>query len=63
MTASARSFFDIAPYALAFLFAALIPRRQGLAERIGLGIVAALSVLFVKGLWPGVGPTPEPGAE
>ncbi len=58
MTASARSFFDIAPYALSFLAAALVPRRQGLAERFGLGIVAALAVLFVKGLWPTVGAPP-----
>jgi NADH-quinone oxidoreductase subunit M len=58
VTASARSFFDIAPYALAFLFAALLPRRQGMAERFGLGLVAVLTVLFVKGLWPSVGSPP-----
>jgi NADH-quinone oxidoreductase subunit M len=58
VTASARSFFDIAPYALAFLFAALLPRRQGMAERFGLGLVAVLTVLFVKGLWPSAGSPP-----
>jgi NADH-quinone oxidoreductase subunit M len=63
VTASARSFFDIAPYALAFIFAALLPRRNGLAERFGLGLVAALTVLFVKGLWPGVGAPADPSGE
>jgi NADH-quinone oxidoreductase subunit M len=62
VTASARTFFDLAPYALAFLFAALLPKRKGMTERFGLGVVAALSVLFVRGLWPSAGPaTVEPG--
>ena len=38
---------------LAFAVAALIPRRQGTAERVALGIVAALAVMLVKSLWPG----------
>jgi NADH-quinone oxidoreductase subunit M len=52
MTA-AQTFFEILPYALAFAVAAVVPRRQGLAERAGLGIVGALTLLFVKGMWPG----------
>jgi NADH-quinone oxidoreductase subunit M len=53
MNATARAFFDIAPYALAFAIAAFMPRRKGAAERAGLGIVAILTVLFAKSLWPG----------
>ncbi|HEX6277229.1 MAG TPA: NADH-quinone oxidoreductase subunit M [Polyangiaceae bacterium] len=52
MNATARAFFDIAPFALAFAVAALLPRRHGKAERAGLGIVAVLTLLFVKSLWP-----------
>jgi NADH-quinone oxidoreductase subunit M len=53
MNATARAFFDIAPYALVFALAALLPSRKGTAERVGLGIVAALTMLFLKSLWPG----------
>jgi NADH-quinone oxidoreductase subunit M len=48
----AAALFQIAPYALAFVVGALIPRRQGAPERIAIGIVAALSVLLVRSLWP-----------
>src|ERR1051325_7225705 len=51
MTSLASSFFAFVPYVLVFALAALLPRRQGVAERVGLGIVAALTLLFVKGLW------------
>jgi NADH-quinone oxidoreductase subunit M len=51
----AKSFFEIAPYALAFVVGALISGRKNTAERVGIGTVAALSVLFVKSLWPGPG--------
>src|SRR6185503_12811257 len=63
MNATARAFFDIAPYALAFALAAFIPRRQGVAERVGLGIVAVLTVLFVKSLWPSAEASPAKGPE
>ena len=58
MTPAATTFFDIVPFVLAFVVAALLPRRQGVAERVGLGAVAAFAVLIVKGLWP----TPGAGA-
>jgi len=44
--------FEAWPYLLAFVVGVLIPRRQGLYERIAVGVVAALSVLLVMGLWP-----------
>jgi len=60
----ARTFFDIVPYVLAFAVAALLPRRQGAAERAGLGAVAVFAVLIVKGLWPsGLPDTPNPAGE
>jgi len=59
LTASARTFFDLAPYVLAFFAAFILPRRQGLAERFGLGIVAMLTVLLVSGLWPSAGEAKE----
>ncbi len=41
------------PYVLAFLVGVFVPRREGWAERVALGVVAALGVAFVVGLWPG----------
>jgi NADH-quinone oxidoreductase subunit M len=52
MSSSASTFFDLVPYLLAFAVGCLLPRRQGAAERAGLGVIAALSVLVVKSLWP-----------
>jgi NADH-quinone oxidoreductase subunit M len=66
MNATASAFFDLAPYALAFAVAALIPREKRAALRVGLGLVAVLSLLFLKSLWPdgaraaGDGPEWEP---
>ncbi len=55
--------FEAWPYLLAFAVGVLIPRRQGLFERVAIGVVAALSVLLVMGLWPGkevVADAPKP---
>ncbi|MEO6599527.1 MAG: NADH-quinone oxidoreductase subunit M [Polyangiaceae bacterium] len=52
MNPLASALFQIAPYALAFTVGALIPRRQGAAERCALGIIAVLTLLFVRSLWP-----------
>jgi len=52
MNPLAQALFQIAPYLLAFTVGVLIPRRQGTPERIAIGIVAALSLLLVRGLWP-----------
>jgi NADH-quinone oxidoreductase subunit M len=38
------------------LVAALVPRRNGVKERLGLGLVAALTVLFVSWLWDAPAP-------
>ncbi|MFO0565920.1 MAG: NADH-quinone oxidoreductase subunit M [Polyangiaceae bacterium] len=45
--------FEAWPYLAAFVAGVMIPRRQGLFERIGIGAVAALSLVLVLGLWPG----------
>jgi NADH-quinone oxidoreductase subunit M len=60
---TAGTFFALAPYLIAFAVGALLPRRHGLAERVGLGLVGALSVLFVKGLWPTNEPDTNPAGE
>jgi NADH-quinone oxidoreductase subunit M len=44
--------FEAWPYLAAFVFGVLVPRRKGLFERIAIGVVAALSVVLVMGLWP-----------
>src|SRR6478752_1324321 len=44
---------DFLPYLLAFALGAIIPRKQGKAERVAIGITLALSILFVKSMWPG----------
>jgi NADH-quinone oxidoreductase subunit M len=48
-----RAVVDVLPYVLAFAVGAILPRRQGKAERFGIGVTAALSLLLVKSLWPG----------
>src|SRR6478736_2664930 len=52
MHSLALALFQFAPYLLAFAVGALIPRRQGAPERVAIGIVAALSLLLIRGLWP-----------
>src|SRR5690606_30845357 len=59
MSPAARGLFEIIPYALAFAVGALLPRGRSKIERFGLGVVAVLSVLFVKGLWPERGSSSE----
>jgi NADH-quinone oxidoreductase subunit M len=46
------SLFEAFPFLLAFAFGAVLPVRRGWAERAGLGLVAMLTFLFVKGAWP-----------
>jgi NADH-quinone oxidoreductase subunit M len=59
----AQALFQIAPYVLAFVVGALIPRRQGTPERVAIGIVAALALLLVRGLWPSASaPVPDENA-
>jgi NADH-quinone oxidoreductase subunit M len=48
-----RAVVDFLPYLLAFAVGALVPRRQGKAERFAIGVTAALSILLVRSLWPG----------
>ncbi|HEY8946210.1 MAG TPA: hypothetical protein VIM73_18295, partial [Polyangiaceae bacterium] len=52
MSPLARIVFDLVPYALAFAFGALIPRRHSTLERTALGLTAALSLLAIRALWP-----------
>ncbi len=56
MNPLALALFQIAPYVLVFSAGVLIPRRQGTPERIAIGIVAALALLLVRGLWPSAAP-------
>jgi NADH-quinone oxidoreductase subunit M len=48
-----RAVVEFLPYLLAFVAGALVPRRQGKAERFAIGLTAALSMLMVTSLWPG----------
>jgi NADH-quinone oxidoreductase subunit M len=48
-----RVLVEFLPYLVAFAAGAIVPRRQGKAERFAIGLTAALSILFVKSLWPG----------
>jgi NADH-quinone oxidoreductase subunit M len=47
-----RVLFESAIYVVAFAAGALIPRSRAWFERFAVGLVAALSVVLVKGLWP-----------
>src|SRR3954469_16827295 len=63
MNPIAAALFQIAPYLVVFAAGALIPRRQGVPERVAIGIVAALTLLLVRSLWPAEGSaTPDPNA-
>ncbi len=63
MSPAAKGFFELLPFVLVFLAGALVPRRQGLAERFGLGVIAALGLLLLKGLWPGESAQAQPAEE
>ena len=52
MNPLASALFQFAPYLLVFAVGALIPRRQSTPERVGIGIIAALTLLLVRSLWP-----------
>ncbi len=58
MNPLANLFFESVPYVLAFALGMAIPRRQAWFERVAIGIVGALAVLLVKGLWPSAEASP-----
>src|SRR5258707_13757235 len=58
-----RAVVELLPYLLAFAAGAVVPRRQGKAERFAIGVTAALSILFIKSMWPGVAPEADTAAE
>jgi NADH-quinone oxidoreductase subunit M len=58
-----RAVIEFLPYLLAFAVGAVVPRRQGKAERFAIGITAALSILFVKSLWPTFAGDSDPSKE
>lgn len=58
-----RAVVEFLPYLLAFAAGALVPRRQGKAERFAIGITAALSILFIKSMWPALGGESDPSTE
>ena len=64
MNPLAAALFQFLPYVLLFVVGYLVPRRQGTPERIAIGIVAALSLLVVKSLWPSAtAPIPDENAK
>ena len=65
MSPLGKGLFQIIPYLVAFVIGALVPRRQGTAERFAIGVVAALAVLVVRSLWPAaeVVPVDQPAHE
>jgi NADH-quinone oxidoreductase subunit M len=58
-----RAVVEFLPYLLAFAAGAMVPRRQGKAERFAIGVTAALSILFIRSLWPGGHAESDPAAE
>ncbi len=65
MTPLGNAFIELWPYAAAFLVGWALPRREGKAERFGLGLIGVLAVALVMGLWPEAGgaAVEDPGAE
>jgi NADH-quinone oxidoreductase subunit M len=58
-----RAVVEFLPYLLAFAAGAMVPRRQGKAERFAIGVTAALSILFIRSLWPGGSTESNPAGE
>lgn len=52
MSPAAKGIFELLPYLAVFAIGALIPRRQGMLERIAFGVVGVLSLALISGLWP-----------
>ncbi|MBM4361926.1 MAG: NADH-quinone oxidoreductase subunit M [Deltaproteobacteria bacterium] len=52
MSPLAAILIDAAPFGAAFAAGALLPRRQGAAERAALGVVSLLSLAVIQSLWP-----------
>jgi len=63
MNPLAAAIVQLWPYALAFVVAAAIPRRQGRWERFAIGLSAVLGVAFLRGMWPGTEAPSEPPIE
>lgn len=57
MNPTATSFFEAAPFLIAAVIGAAVPSGRSWAERICVGIVAGLSVVFLQSMWPGVAET------
>ena len=53
MTPVGKAIFDLVPYVAAFVVAMLIPSRKVRYERAALGLIAVLTLAFVRGMWPG----------
>jgi NADH-quinone oxidoreductase subunit M len=62
MSPLAKALIEIWPYIAAFIVGALVPRRQSRPERAAIGIVAALALALIVGLWPGGQAAAEGGA-
>ncbi|MDX2051418.1 MAG: NADH-quinone oxidoreductase subunit M [Polyangiaceae bacterium] len=62
MNPLANLFFESFIYLAAFAVGAAIPRRHAWFERLSIGIVGALAVLLIKGLWPSAEAAPEQAA-
>jgi NADH-quinone oxidoreductase subunit M len=61
MSPMVAALLDVWPYVLAFAVGVLLPKRQGLPERLAIGVVGVLSTALVCGLWPsGEGPDSVP---
>ncbi len=43
------------PFVLGASVGAVVPRRRGLAERIGLALIAVLAIALIRGMWPSDG--------
>jgi NADH-quinone oxidoreductase subunit M len=52
MSPVARALFEAFPFIAAFVAGLLLPRRSSWLERFAMGVVAALAVAMVSGLWP-----------
>src|SRR6187431_2526434 len=63
MNPLAKAFFEAAPFLAAAVLFSLLPTGRSWAERLSVGAVAGLVLVFISSMWPGAAPAVVEGAQ